>query len=289
MSGIAGDAAKDLGNWGSVFGIGAAISDTLIGDATQIGVKDIAGESIKIGAVGIGGSVLFTGLDVLMTAAGKKKYFMNPYFVANGFYDIESPNTRRYFKWRKGKKIAGSILSGVGSIAATFTTVNLGGIARHGRSVANTIEHMVAFKNEAKKIPHSKFFQDIVDVMFKCKLIKLVSRGGALTADSIPGCAIASAAISGLTGISANIALSRLNNDNLVTITACNLHWRAFQEMQVLSAQRALGPGSGPAMRLVDRLYHGLASENRWFGVQPVDFIREPCGWMVINDKLNLL
>jgi hypothetical protein len=280
------DAAKDFGNWSNVLGVGAALGDMGIGDATKTTATDVLGKTITVGALGIGIGALTTGIDVLLTAIDKKKIAANPLFISHGFEDGSNDATLRYFRWRKGKKIIGSIVSGVGSIAATYTAVNTTGIVRHGRSVANTIEHMIRFEMEAQKIPNSVFFQDLVKVMLKCKAVKLAGRTGALVGDCIPGCALASAAISGITGIAANVAMSRLNNGNLLVITACALHWRAFQEMQL---QRAFGPGTGPAMRLVHQLYHGLLTENHFIGAQPHEFVREPAGWMVIHDKLTLI
>jgi len=265
---------KDAGTWDALVGLGSAIGE-------QAGMTGAVGSSLSAG---------FAGLDILLTAIEKKKPSANRLFKDNGHDDAPSPQTLRYFKHRKIKKITGTLVSFAGSVASSYTAVNTTGIARHGRSVANTIEHLMRFQAEAAKIPRSQFIQDLVAVMIKCKTIKLAARTGSLTADCIPGCAIASAAISGITGIAANAAMNKMDeggDNGLVTIVSCALHWRAFQEMQLVGVTG--GKGSGPAMRLVDRLYHGVISENRWFGVQPEAFVREPAGWMVIHDKLTLI
>lgn len=263
------DSVKE--NWAAVLSVGAAIADKAIGDASPIEIGKIVDTAAT--------------LQEIFTSKGKKKEKMdkirNPRFLANG-YDGDSPRTRDYFKHRALKKIGGAVVSALGSIAASHTAVNVGGIARHGRAVANTAEHLYRLDAEAKRMKQSLYFQNLITQIVKAKSLKLVNRGGALAADCIPGCAIASTAISAITGIPTNIAMQQL--DPMLTIAAAELHWRAFVERRIVRKG-----GTGPAMRIVHHLYVGIISEHHFAGVKEEEFIAEPCGWMVLKDKMTLI
>ena len=282
MGGEVSEAVKE--NWAAVLAIGAAISDDAINLTSS--AKDIFGSSMShipaLGlAVGTAGA-----LQEIFTTKGKQKLKDNPKFTANG-YDGSSPRTRDYFKHRALKKIGGTIISALGSAGAVYTGVNTGGIARHGRAVANTVEHMARVGAEMKRMKQSLYFQNLMGVILKAKALKLVNRGGALAADCIPGVAVASAAVAAITGIPTNIVMKRL--DPLITFASAELHWRAFVETRLTGA---LGGGNGPAMRIVHQLYVGLISEHYeklGVGVQVGEFIKEPAGWMVIRDKMSLM
>lgn len=277
--------AKDIvqDNWANVLSIGASIGDELLKGETKVNMNDLLGNQISVAGIGIGIGAVGTVFDVIMTAKSKQKWIANPKFVQNGFGDLDSPRTKTYFKHRKGKKIAGAIFSFAGSVGATFTGVNVAGIARHGRAEANTVAHLMHILAEARRMKQSKYFVDLLSTLAKCKAIKLTARGGALAADSIPGCAIASSAISAITGLAGSLGMKGM--DPLATIASVELHWRAFQEQKLAGA---FG-GTGPAMRIVHHLYTGILSEHHFVGVMPKEFIAEPMGWMVIKDKMTLI
>jgi hypothetical protein len=94
------DAAKDFGNWSSVLGVGAALGDMGIGDATKTTATDMLGKTITVGALGLGIGAVTTGIDVLLTAIDKKKIVANPLFLSHGFEDGTNDATLRYIRWR---------------------------------------------------------------------------------------------------------------------------------------------------------------------------------------------
>lgn len=285
------DGLKD--NWGSAAGVGAAALDTVATVATT--AKDAFGKAITIGVAGEVGGIVTTGVDLLRLArSGPHEYVMNPRFVQNGHDDHESPRTRMYFNVRRAKKIGGTLTSALGSAASAYTAVNTLGLLRHGRAVANTTVHLIQLGRELAKWKESDHLKKLINVVIAAKSLKLVNRGGALAADAIPGVALASSLVSGITGIPTSIAMMSL--DKLMTFASIELHWRAFVERRLSSGLFAAakhpghGGGSGPAMRIVTNLYVGAVSEHHWsIGVRPHEFINEPCGWMVIKDKMSLL
>src|SRR5262249_36600087 len=123
-------------NWANTLAIGAAIMDSGLGLEVDLGVKDMTGAAAKIGSAHTAIAGLGLAIDLLLTAREKHTPIDNPRFIANG-HEGESPETKRYFKARKAKKMIGSVVSGVGSAVASVSAVNVGGIARHGRAVAN--------------------------------------------------------------------------------------------------------------------------------------------------------
>ena len=82
----------------------------------------------------------------------------------------------------------------------------------------------------------------------------------------------------------------RLTLGKLVARTSMELHWRAYQEQAISgfigqSSQGAVGPASSMVREIFKR--RGL---TRIFGKYDSDrFIREPGGWMALNDKLMLI
>jgi hypothetical protein len=282
MGGEVSEVVKD--NWAAVLAIGAAIADdgiNLTSKATDIFGKSLEHIPVLGLTVGTAGA-----LAEIFGTKSKAKLKDNPRFTANG-YDGSSPRTRDYFKHRALKKIGGTFVSALGSAGAVYTAVNTAGIVRHGRAVTNTVEHMARLGAEMKRMKQSLYFQNLMGVILKAKALKLVNRGGALAADCIPGSAIASAAVTAITGIPTNIVMKRL--EPLITFAATELHWRAFVETRLTGA---LGGGTGPAMRIVHHLYVGLISEHYeklGMGVQVKEFIKEPAGWMVLRDKMSLL
>lgn len=228
--------------------------------------------------------------DVFKDAKGHiSKYAPNPHMVENGHAEgkisgDDCPKCRKYFRMRTVKKIGGSIFSGIGSAASSQTAgVNVTGALRHGRAEVKTIAHLVKLKKQAEGIKQSQFLTKLMSVMLVMKTIKAANQGGALAADLIPVPIIDS--LIGAT-VSKTSKRAAKGMKGAVKWASVELHWRAFQELKI-----SRGQGSGPAMRMVRELFNQAFFKFPWeSGAAGADkYILEPAGWMVIQDKLNLI
>lgn len=208
----------------------------------------------------------------------------NPLFTANG-HDVAgatSPNVKKYLKKRKWKKFGGSMVSFAGNIGSIATQVNVSGAARHARAETKTIAHLVRLRDISKKFKQSDYLTGLCKVLIRMKMIKAGARGGALTADLIP-VAIASGIVGTTAAVGGSIAVRA--QKALVLQTALQLHWRAYQELKLTS----VFGGTGPAMRMVRELFGQAIRHGEVDWTKADAYIREPAGWMVIQDKLNLV
>ena len=208
----------------------------------------------------------------------------NPLFLANG-HDAtgnHSPNVKKYLRHRKWKKFGGSVVSLVGNVGSIATQVNTSGAAKHARAEIKTIAHIARLNAISKQFKQSQYLTELCNVLLKMKMIKAGARGGALAADLIPV-----ALASGLVGASAAVggAIAVKRQKNLVLQTAIQLHWRAYQEIQLT----AITGGNGPAMRMVRELFGQTIRYGEVDWTKADNYIKEPSGWMVIQDKLNLI
>ena len=115
------------------------------------------------------------------------------------------------------------------------------------------------------------------------KAIKLVSRGGQLVGAAVP-----------LGGVSLGVDIAKAGIDMGVKLThtktclatAADIHWRAYQE-QAISGGLKLGSGAvGPASRMMYEIFKQRGF-TKIFGQHDVDkIIKDPAGWLVLNDKL---
>ncbi|HEX3133511.1 MAG TPA: hypothetical protein VHX44_07995 [Planctomycetota bacterium] len=216
------------------------------------------------------------------------KYAPNPHMVQNGHAEKsitgdDCPKCRKYFRVRTLKKVGGSLFSGAGSLASSSTGgVNVTGALRHGRAEVKTIAHLVKLGQQAKTIKQSQFLCKLIAVIISMKSIKAINQGGALAADLI--------FIFGVFAV--NSVMNRASRATAKGMSAAvkwasvELHWRAFQEMKLAGPR-----GSGPAMRMVRELFNQAFFKFPWeSGALAADqYILEPAGWMVIQDKLNLI
>lgn len=228
-------------------------------------------------------------VDGAKAAKGRvSKYAPNPHMVQNGHAEKsitgdDCPKCRKYFRIRTLKKVGGSLFSGAGSLASGSTGgVNVTGALRHGRAEVKTIAHLVKLGEQAKTIKQSQFLCKLMAVIVAMKTIKAINQGGALAADLIP--------IPGISAVSTVMnRASRVTAKGMgaaVKWASVELHWRAFQEMKLAGPR-----GSGPAMRMVRELFNQAFFKFPWeSGALAADqYILEPAGWMVVQDKLNLI
>ncbi len=218
---------------------------------------------------------------------GVDKYVPNPRFIQNGHAEsdtggAESPNCKRYFKIRLAKKIGGGLVSVVGNVGSIWTQVNVGAAAKHASSEAKNIAHLIKLYKMSQTIKQSEYLTKLINVLMVMKGVKAATQGGSLAAALIPN-AIASGAVGIATAIGGKAAVKL--KGRAVTWAALELHWRAFTEMKIGRG------GTGPAQRMVRELFNqALVTLPFEAGAAGADkYILEPSGWMVIQDKLNLV
>lgn len=217
---------------------------------------------------------------------GEHSIVPNPFFGANG-HEGRSPGTRKYLTGRGFKNVGGSLLATVGEAASAVTVVDVVGIGQHGNASASTVTHMIKIRAVGSKFRRSETITCWADAIMKAKGAKVTVRGTGLAAASIPVPALGLAVGIGTTIAKLGIKLSL---GKLVARTAMEIHWRAYQE-QVISG--GIGGGStgavGPASAMFTEIFTRRGA-TRIFGKYDIDrFIREPGGWMALNDKLMLI
>ncbi|MET4695809.1 hypothetical protein [Endozoicomonas lisbonensis] len=231
------------------------------------------------------GSMISDGVANISEAAGSSEPAStpNPLFISHGhIFDGQSKIVQHYFFNRKLKKIGGGIFSAVGNLGSAATQVNATGIARHARAEAKTIAHITRLKQLSSRFSQSEYLTQLCAVLLKMKTLKAISRGGQLAADCIP-MSIASGVVGAASGIGGGIVANKYSS--LVLQTSILLHWRAFQELQLSST---FG-GSGPATQMVHELFGQTLRRGApdWSKVD--SYVRDPAGWTVIQDKINLI
>lgn len=219
---------------------------------------------------------------------GGKPLVDNPLFRSHGI-DGDSPRTVKYLRTRMIKRVGGSALSLGGAIgAAAGSEVNVGGIVRHGATEADTLMHIARLKMLGRGFKQSEWLTAHLDTLVYIKTFKAGVRGAQLVGDAIPAKG-AGSFVSGAIGIGAAgakvIGSSLL--DRVVVQVATQLHWRAYQEITIGGAGG--GHGVGPAYRMLDELFTRRVHRVLGGGYDTAGFIREPAGWLAVQDKLKLI
>ncbi len=218
----------------------------------------------------------------------------NPFFVLNGICDADddnSPVTASYLRGRLGKSLASTAQGFATGALKTFTVVDPASMAMAGVSIGSTIAHMVALSAIAQKWQNSTTITGWIDCLMKLKAAKLGKKSLAVISASIPylppGTSTALEMLAKLpsaAGVAESVGVA-LADGALVTRVAIELHWRAYRE-QVLA--RKSGP-VGPASAILTELFT-KRTQTRLLGNHETDaIIKEPAGWMAINDKIALL
>lgn len=214
-----------------------------------------------------------------------EKVIPNPAFLANG-HDGLSPKTRKYFTGRTFKGLGGSAVSLAGGLASGVTAVDVGSILREGSAVGTTAAHLIGIKAAGTGFKKSETVTRWVDAMLKAKVAKIGVRGVGLAGAAIPIPAV---------GLATNIATTvaklgiKVTLSKLVARTAMEVHWRAYQETVIAGAFGARGGPVGPASAMFHEIFT-KRSFTRIFGKHDTAaLIKEPAGWMALNDKLMLM
>lgn len=215
----------------------------------------------------------------------QKSYAVNPHFVQNGHAtsnDGGSKVVKRYFRWRRLKKIGGGVVSLAGTAGSSVTQINVGSTARHGVSEAKTLSHLYHLKNMSKQVKQSEFLSRMIATCIIMKQTKAICRGGQLASALIPN-AIVSGALGTVAGVAGRYKVKRMTGP--VAWTAMEMHWRAKQE---LALSGTFG-GTGPAMRMVYEIFNKTCHIGNQNLDKPNSYIEAPDGWLTIQDKLNLM
>jgi hypothetical protein len=212
---------------------------------------------------------------------GDTKTIPNPSFLANGHEGL-SPKTRKYFSGRSWKGLGGGAVSLAGGLGSGVTMVDVGGILKEGNAVVTTTGHLIGVKAAGASFKKSETITRWIDAMIKAKAAKLGVRGAGLAGAAIPVPAV---------GLTVNIASTvaklgiKLTLGKLLTRTAMEVHWRAYQELVI---GRSHGP-CGPASAMFFEIFTKRGA-TRIFGKYDTEtLIREPGGWMALEDKLKLI
>jgi hypothetical protein len=216
-----------------------------------------------------------------------EKIIPNPAFLANG-HDGMSPKTRKYFTGRAFKGVGGSAVSLAGGLASGVTAVDVGGILREGSAVGTTAAHLIGISAAGKGFKKSETVTRWVDAMLKAKVAKIGVRGVGLAGAAIPIPAVGLA-----TGVATTVAKLgiKVTLSKLVARTAMEVHWRAYQET-VISSAITRGASSGPVGPASAMFYEIFTKRSftRLFGKHDTAaLIKEPGGWMALNNKLMLM
>jgi len=219
----------------------------------------------------------------------------NPYFVLNGICeasDEDSPITASYLRGRLGKTGVGVGVSAAGSAAKSITVVDPMAMGRAAISIGATIAHIKYFKDIANRWKQSKTISEWMDCLLFFKELKLGGKSIALASAAIPympqgadsALQFASSALSGAGGA---ITASGFVLPSVLGVrrVAIELHWRAYRE-HVISRQ---GGAVGPASAILTELFT-KRTQTAILGKYDIDgLIKEPAGWMAMEDKIALL
>lgn len=272
------------------------------------------GNSDIIGAVKLGHDAV---CNIVEWAGNRKAQELPANPLLDPVYAVSSENikTAAYFKKRMVKKIAGSAVSFTGGILSGATHINTFGAARHGRSDAKTIAHLIRLKAMLKKYQADGLTMEykLCKLIIDCKKLKIESQSAALAADCIPGNVITSAATTVASFAHGQSLALRLSNMSIhIEKVAKILHYRAVQEMNVdyglanlfgdeVTNEYETGT---PALDMVRELFAQIAQIEKErviinLGGHKLKFggehyradklMRESAGWLVIVDKLNLI
>src|SRR5699024_6065292 len=145
-----------------------------------------------------------------------------------------------------------------------------------------TTGHLIGVKAAGASFKKSETITRWVDAMIAAKSAKITVRGAGLAGASIPIPAV---------GLSASIGTAiaklgiKLTLGKLLTRTAIEVHWRAFQELAIARRDTSCGPASAMFFEIFTK-----RGATRIFGKHDAaSLIREPGGWMALEDKLKLM
>ena len=217
-----------------------------------------------------------------------------PFFVLNGICEADdnaSACTASYLRGRLGKTVASAAQGLATSSLTVFPVVDPASMAMAGVSIGSTIAHMVELSKIAKKWRNSTTISGWIDCVMALKVAKLGHKSIAIISASIPymppGTSTAIEALAKLptvAGVGESIGVA-VAGGAIIRRVAIELHWRTYREHVLSHGGGAVGPASAILVELFTK-----RSGSRLLGKHDIDaLIKEPAGWMAINDKIALL
>jgi len=211
----------------------------------------------------------------------------NPYFIFNGHADDpDTAYTRKYLRNRSIKGFTGGLFGLAGTASSQVTQVDVAGILMHSNAVASTSIHLIKLKSLGAGYKQSQTLMGWIDMLIKMKAMKTAIRGTQLAGAAIPVGAVGIG-----TGAAAAIAKLGiiLSHTKICAMTAAQIHWRAYQEQAISGGLFGKTGKIGPASNMMYEMFCRRGA-TRIFGKYDVDrIIKEPSGWMCLNDKLMLV
>lgn len=213
----------------------------------------------------------------------RAQFVPNPWFIWNGHDEPNYDYTAKYLRNRTLKNLGGSVFGGATAVASLATQVDVGGIMSHGQAVASSGAHMLKFKAISGSYKQSETITGWIDLLMKMKAWKTGIRGTQLAGAAIPIGAVG--AVTGAIAAGAKLGVKLTQNKACLAVSS-QLHWRAFQEQAISIGGRNIGPAS----RILYELFQRRTLTGRMLGQYSVDkIIKEPAGWMAVNDKMMLI
>jgi len=221
-----------------------------------------------------------------VSSRGGDPLIPNPYFVVNG-HGGRSPITAKYLRNRRYKSIGGTAVGAGGAAVSIVSQVDIGGGIQHGSALATTGLHWAKLDAAGRKYRSSQTISGWVDACIRAKQLKAMVRTTNLASAVIPVPAsqIATGAISAIAKMGIKLTIGKL-----IARTAMEIHWRARVEGTLggLFGGGSKGP-QGPAGAIMHEIFTRRGA-TRIFGKYDTDgIIREPGGWLALNDKLMLM
>jgi len=241
------------------------------------GITSVTGETSALAA---GGLKLLK--DAIMHNRPDNALVPNPWFIANGHDEGQISYTKKYLRNRSRKDLAGGAVAITGTVASQVTQADVAGILQHGNAVGSSTVHLINLKSMAGSHRKTGTIRGWLDILIRCKQMKIGIRGTQFAGAAIPVGAVGP--VTSILAAAAKIGVN-LTYSKLSAATAAEIHWRAYQEQAISGG----GANVGPATRILYELF-AKRGFTRIFGKYDVNrIIKEPTGWLAINDKLMLI
>ncbi len=210
----------------------------------------------------------------------------NPYFVTNG-HDGTSPKTARYLRNRGFKSLGGAAVGIAGGLGSSVTQIDVLGAIQHGSAIGTTSAHIVGVNAAGKGFKKSETVTGWISAIEKAKAAKIGVRSADLAGAVIPvaGLGLATGAAAAIAKLGIKLTLGKL-----VARTAMEVHWRAHVETQISSAFGGkAGQPQGPASAIMYEIFTKRGFTRIFGKYDTAALMREPSGWLALNDKLMLM
>jgi hypothetical protein len=210
----------------------------------------------------------------------------NPYFVSSGHEGTGNPKTQQYLQSR-ALKTAGA--AGIG-IAGSLVSIPAHGVdplsgTSHINAAASSGIHLTKLMHIASRYRQSKKIAEWCKLLIKIKAVKAGLRSSDALGSLIPMIAFPASIINGVATTAITSYLSKGTVGELCARVAAEIHWRAFQE-SVISGRAGR---VGPATEIMYEMFQRRGFTRLLGSYDIASLIKEPAGWMAIQDKILLL